>query len=535
MAYSHSYIPYSDTGYFSRLVSDYLAADAKLDGFYQYFPDEAGVARAIADRSKFPVNRRMLVSVLRRQYGATPDADAALANIERLGEEQTFTVTTAHQPNLMTGYLYFVYKILHAIRLAEELNKQYPDKHFVPVYYMGSEDNDLDELGVFRFRGEKYRWDAAGQTGAVGRMDTASLKDIVNTLLRRFGPPGTDCESLKEMIVSAYAKHKTIGAATHALVHSLFGKYGLVILDPDDRELKRAFVPVMEQELLEQSSLPVVNAQTEKMERNYKSQLYARPINLFYLHDQQRERIEYDAGRWVVKNTDISFDKHELLAALHEYPERFSPNVALRGLFQETILPDVVFIGGGAEVAYWLQLMPLFQQRNVFYPVVMLRQSVMWIGEQAGKMVANAHLEVPQLFTPLQQQIRDYVTTHAEHEHVLAAEYEQMKQVMAQVEQAVAATDSSLALAAKAVLARMEKGFKSLEKKMYRAERRKHEVHIARIEKAYEAVFPGGGLQERVDNFMEYYLDEGSVFIDVIKNAIEPLRNQFLIVEKRAD
>ena len=195
-----TYLNYAETGFFSRLVTDYLSNKPEIKPFYGYAPTAEGLSAAIDERNKYPVNRGVLVSALKRQYQDLTAFPAATGNIERLLGENTFTVCTAHQPNLLTGYLYFVYKILHAIKLAEQLNALHPDKHFVPVYYMGSEDNDLEELGTFRFRGEKYVWDAAGQTGAVGRMDTASLKPLLHKLFKLFGPPGKYCTDLQDML-----------------------------------------------------------------------------------------------------------------------------------------------------------------------------------------------------------------------------------------------------------------------------------------------------------------------------------------------
>ena len=250
---------------------------------------------------------------------------------------------------------------------------------------MGSEDNDIDELGTFRFRGDKFVWDGSGQSGAVGRMDTAGLKPLINSLFKQFGPPGKNCDDLLEIITEAYAKQKTIGAATQYLVNALFGRFGLVVLDPDDAEFKKSFVPVMEDELLNKASYPIITSQIKKLGEHYKIQAHPREINLFYLADQLRERIERNGEKWVVLNTAIEWTKNELLKELNEHPERFSPNVMLRGLYQETILPNAVFIGGGAEVAYWLQLKPLFEHYKVFYPAVHLRQSVMWVENNETK------------------------------------------------------------------------------------------------------------------------------------------------------
>ena len=130
-------MPYQETGYFSQLATDYVSGHPDIAPFFRYKPDYQGLAQAIYARSNFPVNRELLVSVLKRQYTGFSEQAQVTDNITALASNNTFTVCTAHQPNLLTGYLYFVYKIIHAIRLAEELSKLHPDKNFVPIYYMG--------------------------------------------------------------------------------------------------------------------------------------------------------------------------------------------------------------------------------------------------------------------------------------------------------------------------------------------------------------------------------------------------------------
>ena len=214
MANSFTYLPYGETGYFSHLVTDYLSKHPDTLPFYRFSTDAEGLSQAINERAAYPVNRKVLRDTLTRQYASLAVQEKVAANIELLLQENTYTVCTAHQPNLLTGYLYFIYKILHAIKLAEELSAQHPDKNFVPVYYMGSEDNDIEELGTFRFRGEKYIWDGDGQSGAVGRMSTKGLKTLLKEVFRVFGPPGKNCDELENMITVAYLQHDTIGAAT---------------------------------------------------------------------------------------------------------------------------------------------------------------------------------------------------------------------------------------------------------------------------------------------------------------------------------
>lgn len=529
---SFKYLPYHKTGYFSRLVTDYISAQQALLPLFEYSTDEKGMERAIQDRSKFPVDRELLVSTLKRQYKGLRNIPKVESNIESLGADTTYTICTAHQPNLLTGYLYFIYKILHAIKLAADLNTQYPGKHFVPVYYMGSEDNDLEELGTFRFAGEQYVWDGAGQKGAVGRMAPTGMQQLLDALYKVLGPPGEHCDRLKELLHIAYLQHNTIGSATQYLVHELFGEYGLVIIDPDDAALKQSFVPVMENELLTQSALATVTRQMEYMEQaGYATQAHPRPINLFYLHDQLRERITLDGEKWSVVNTNIIWSKPDLLKELHTHPERFSPNVILRGLFQETILPNVAFIGGGSEVAYWLQLMPVFRQHHIFYPLVLLRQSVLWISDANKRQMSKAGMDLDSLFLKENVLVQQYLDDHTEKRWELVNEMAQISQVLDAIKLRAGSIDTTLAPAAEAANKKIQKQLLAIEAKMKRAEKRQTAVHWSRLLRVKEQLFPRQSLQERTEAFLEYYLEYGSGFFDAVYAGIRPLQHEFLVVE----
>lgn len=529
-----TYLSYRQTNAFSSLVCDYTDNPELLQSFYSFRPDQTGLDQAIKARSRYPVNRRLLVDALKRQYTALPEQEAVLENINKLNGDNTFTVCTAHQPNLLTGYLYFIYKIIHAIKLSEELNGQYPDKHFVPVYYMGSEDNDLEELGRFRFRGKSYTWDAAGQTGAVGRMNTRSLKPLLEELFRSFGPPGPHCSRLEEMIRDAYGKHNSIGRATQYLVHQLFGQYGLIVLDPDDPALKSAFTEIMTDDLLEHSALPLVQRQSALLEQHYKAQAYPRPINLFYLKDDIRERIESDGTTWTVLHTGIRWTREALLEELQQHPERFSPNVILRGLFQESILPDVAFIGGGAEVAYWMQLKPVFDHYKVFFPLVLLRQSVQWISPAAALKMQQLGLDTEQVFSGEAGLQRLLVDRNSDKDRSIAAEQRQVETLIRQLQQKAVAIDPTLNYSAEAVWKKISYQLEVLEAKMYRQEKRKFAIETERLRLLKRELFPGGSLQERSDNFMAYYLEHGPAFFQLLKDAIRPLDNRFLVLSEKA-
>ncbi len=381
-------IPYRQTNYFSRIVLDYLDEPAKLEPFFAQLPTLEGIKKTVKERKNNPVNRKILVDELKKQYSGVGSNEAADAGIEALLSENSFTVTTAHQPNIFTGPLYFLYKILHTIKLAEQLTLSLPGNKFVPVYYMGCEDADLDELGHIYLNGEKLKWQTK-QTGAVGRMqvdkELLRLVEIMEGQLLA-EPLGKEVIAL---IKQSYKAGDTIQAATFRIVHALFGRYGLVVLIPDNASLKRQMIDVFKDDLLHQAPSTIVENTSKKLEELYKVQANPREINLFYLKDNIRERIEIRNERYEVLNTDISFSKDELLAELNENPERFSPNVILRGLFQETILPNIVFIGGGGELAYWLQLKELFNHYKVTYPVLLLRNSFLLLKKNGRKRSRN--------------------------------------------------------------------------------------------------------------------------------------------------
>ena len=367
-------ISYRQTNSFSKIVLDYIDNASALQPFYQHTPDLDGIKNAIAARTQFATKRELLVQELKKQYDGIAVSDAVKRNIDQLLLPGTFTITTAHQPNIFTGPLYFLYKILHTIKLSEELKASLPGYSFVPVYYMGSEDADLEELGHTYLEGQKLVWETK-QDGAVGRMkvdaELVKLIDAIEGQLQA-GDAGNEIIGLFR---ECYCEGNLIQDSTFRLVNELFSKYGLIVLVPDNALLKQSMLSVFEDDLFNQTASGIVEKSSEQLNELYKVQANPREINLFYLKDNIRERIEEHNGKYSVLNTDIIFSADEMKTELKEHPERFSPNVILRGLFQATILPDIAFIGGGGELAYWLELKDLFNHYKVPYPVLILRNS----------------------------------------------------------------------------------------------------------------------------------------------------------------
>jgi bacillithiol synthase len=521
-------LSYGDTGFFSPLANAFVNADKDLAQFYKHPVSLEGIAAAIKEKQQSGVDRKLLVNELANQYKSFQPTEKVKANIELLADENTFTVCTAHQPAIFTGSLFFVYKIIHAIKLAEELTNKFPGKNFVPVFYMGCEDADLDELGNIFLDGDRINWET-DQSGAIGRMKTKGLDKIINRVEGELSvlPHGKE---LITILKECYLHNSDIQSATFRLIDRLFGEYGLVVLIPDNPDLKRKMIPVFEDELFNHNSSVIVEKTIGELSKKFKAQAQPREINLFYLKDNLRERIERSGEEWKVVNTDIAFDAASLKKELNDHPERFSPNVILRGLFQETILPDVAFIGGGGEIAYWLELKGVFEHYKVPYPVLVLRNSFLVMEEKWKEKIDKLRIPVTGIFKDERELMNDFVKRESHNQLTLAGEitnfsiyYDRLKTVAGQI-------DDTLTTHVAALQTRAIKPLQELEKKLLRAERRKFEVEKRQLSVVKNALFPNNSLQERVDNFMPYYAKWGKDFLKTIYDHSLTLEQKFVVI-----
>ncbi|CAN5221608.1 bacillithiol biosynthesis cysteine-adding enzyme BshC [soil metagenome] len=528
-----TYLSYAETNYFSKLVLDYINNEALLKPFYTQPVNINGIKAAIEARKSFSQQRTVLVQELQNQYEGVEKSDALIANINLLLRENTFTVTTAHQPNIFTGPLYFIYKILHTIKLAQHLKQQLPENNFVPVYYMGSEDADLEEIGSFYIDGVKYVWNTQ-QTGAVGRMKVD--KDFLKLIVQMHGQLGVLPQGIEviNLFTKVYTIGKTIQHATLELVNTLFGAYGLVILIPDNPRLKKLFEPVVTKELTEQFSHKAVTATIAALQTHYKAQAGGRELNLFYLVDDKRERIEISGSQFTVAALDVHFSKDEIIKELQEHPERFSANVILRGAFQETVLPNIAFIGGGGELAYWLELKQVFEAIAIPYPVLILRNSFLLIEEKVKQKIDALGLSAAELFRPNFELMHLIVARQSANKFSLNGGLKEVEDIYEEIMQLATNIDTTLNAHVAALKVKAVKKLYELEKKMLRAEKRKFEAEQRQVEKIRSILFPNNSLQERVENIALYYAKYGNELFDILLQHSLALEQQFAYLDIKA-
>ncbi|WP_179018484.1 bacillithiol biosynthesis cysteine-adding enzyme BshC [Winogradskyella forsetii] len=526
-------IPFRETNYFSNFICDYLDQNPELKDFYHRFPNLENFEAQIEEKRQSDhvseSHRKILVNTLKSQYKNFETSDLTAEHIELLNSENTFTITTGHQLNLFTGPLYFLYKIISTINLTKQLKETYPNYNFVPIYWMASEDHDFEEINYFNFKGKKIQWNSK-QTGAVGHFNTEGLDDVFNVISSEFGA-GKNAEQLKAWFKEAYLNHNNLANATRYLANELFADYGLVILDADDRDLKRLFVPQMKKELVEQVAFETVSETNKKLEDlELKIQVNPREINLFYIKDGLRERIVNIVDEFQVLDTDISWNKRELLKHLDESPERFSPNVIMRPLYQEVILPNLCYIGGGGEMIYWLQLKSNFEAQNVTFPMLLLRNSVLVKSEKQAEKQEKLNISDKDLFLDRHAFINKKVRKISNIDIDFSEQIQHLKSQFKHLFELAEQTDKSFYGAVKAQEVKQIKGLKHLEKRLLKAQKRKLADQIERSTELQEQLFPNQSLQERTINFSELYLEYGEDLIPALIKSLEPLRGKFEIL-----
>jgi len=511
-------IPLHSTNAFSKTFLDYISGESTLIPFYGLAPRIENFSSQLISKSFSTEKRQVLFDALQNQYQGFELSKNVSKNLEALLKMHTYTVTTGHQLNIFGGPLYFIYKILTTINTAKQLNLHYTDSNFVPVFWMASEDHDFDEINNFNLFGKNWQW-ASEQKGAVGRFNPEGMKDLLDSLPEKIN-----------LFEKAYRTHKTLSGATRYFVNELFGEDGLIILDGDCRELKKLFSDTIKTEIVKKTAHSFVQKTSLELEAiGYEAQVHAREINLFYLEDGLRERIIPILYTYKINNTDMVFSEKEILEKVESEPEKFSPNVVLRPLYQETILPNLAYIGGPAEVIYWLQLKEVFVHYNMPFPILMPRNFALYINKGNVSKLSKLSLSIEELFVKEEELKNDYLVKISKGEFRLDAEQEEIKKLFAGIKDRAGLIDKTMEATVMAELQKSIKILEELEKRLKRAEERKNETAITQLLNLKAKLFPGGGLQERSDNFMNFYSSD-SGFIDKLKAAFDPFNYSFYIL-----
>lgn len=527
-------IPLLETGYFGGLTKAYLNNEESLSSFYNHYFDLENFEKAIEERMHFDTDRAKLSEVLREQHVSFFEELPGLeANINLLNDKHTFTVTTGHQICLATGPLYFIYKIASAIHLCRKLKVKYPSYNFIPVYWMATEDHDFEEINHIHLFNKKISWNIATQ-GATGRIQMSDIQPFLNEIREIIGDKISETNAF-EAVLKAYENNTNLAEATRSLVLRLFGDKGLLVLDADHASLKQSFKDIIKKDIIEQVSFEAVSSTITQLVslnliKEEKIQVKPRNINFFYLKDNLRNRIILQDGVYSVKETAITFTAQQLLQEIEEFPERFSPNVIMRPVYQERILPNLVYIGGAGELSYWFELKKVFEAHQVFFPMLALRNSFLWIDSKQAEKLMQLGIANSEIFESVD------VLTAKILKHIGIAELQfGDEQVMVstlfdQLKTKISAVDSTLGATVEAEKHKVLKSLEVLEQKTAKAQKNKHEISLNQLKKIKENLFPEGGLQERYENILWLNMKFGNDLIEQLIELASIDKKEFIII-----
>jgi len=524
-----------DTPFFNELILGHLEGNPKVQSFAgEKITTENLLAKVAAKKANYKVDRSILASIFQSQidrFGAHP---LQQKNIDFLKEENTFCFTTAHQINLFTGPLYCIYKALHAVKLAEEANAVSSDYNFVPVFWMHTEDHDIDEIDHFYLFGEKQQWDH-NYVGASGDLDSNSLGHLIEKITAELGD-SEFARNTVELLRKHFLQDRNYGTSAAAFLNELFAEKGLLVLDQHDERLKALATDLFHAEIFDSFVKKGVEESNAALEaHNFPVQAYPRDINLFFLEGSQRYRIEKskdDSEKWELVGSDRVFTTACFEKELKENSIAFSPNVLCRPLFQETVLPNLAYIGGGGELAYWMQLKSTFQHRGLTYPALQLRNTFVWIDEANQKKMGKLNIDFSKFWQQEDALVKNFIVDNFGEDLQLADEKAKIEAIFEGIIAKMKATDPSLEAAGEGEKKRQLKSLDNLESKMLRAEKRKHQTSSTRLRSVKSSLFPGKSLQERRDNVVEYLAKYGLEFIEDIYQHSTGFKTSFTVLKE---
>ncbi len=520
-------IPLTEINVLSKLMQDYIDEKPALKDLYKYKKTLSSFKEIISDKRKQNINREVLSNELKKQYANLEDTILVNKNIQLLKDEKTFTITTAHQLCLFTGPLYFIYKIISTIKLCKILKQEYPDFNFVPIFWMGSEDHDFEEINHLNIYDKKLEWERS-EFGAVGKMRNTDIQKVIDELKNVLFKDENN--KYIDKLDSIFNKDKNYANSFIKYIHYLFGKYGLVVLEQDNAKFKKLFSKQIKKELFENIVENTILKELHFLDKNYKIQAKPRSINIFYMKDGLRERIIKKDNKYFVNNSSICFNQKSLYEELKNFPERFSPNVLLRPLYQEFILPNLAYIGGGGELAYWLELQSLFHSQAINYPMLLLRDMSMIVSKKISKKLEKISFDKKSLFENKELLISNLTKTISSKELSLKNEEYILKKTFKTILKKALEIDNSLE---RNILSEEKKALNSIqniELKMLRAEKRNNELLLSQISAIKDKLFPHSKLQERHDNFLPYFIKYDFDFFDFLIKHFNPLKNDFSII-----
>jgi bacillithiol biosynthesis cysteine-adding enzyme BshC len=514
-------VPFSEMQQFPALFTAYCTNyDAVADFYAGDFRTPADRAAAAERTASYTRDRDTLADTLLEQNERWGLPDPVRVNINALRQPDSVAVVTGQQVGLLTGPLYTIYKTITTLQLTDQLVDE-TGRTVVPVFWMAGEDHDFEEVAhthVLQHNdlvelAYEAPADSSENVGAVGRLVLTEQIEAVLDGLDDTLPPSDFKPGLMEHVRAAYQPGTTLGDAFGRLLRALFPDTGLVLMSSDDAGLKQLAAPLFRRELTDYAeAYGRIEATSDVLKRDYHAQVHARPTNLFWLESSRRLPIDaQDDGSFVLRGTERTFTQAELLDRLDTAPEQFSPNVVLRPLMQDKLLPTAAYVAGPGETSYFAQYRGVYDWAEIPMPIIYPRASVSLVESKVEKVLDKFDLSVADLVEGVDPLFQRIVVDamDVDVEGVFEDVTRSLHQAINELKPAVEAVDSTLARSAEATRSALMKEMESFKSRVVRAEKNNQEEVRAQIEKAYANLVPGGALQERVVSVL-YFLNKYS-------------------------
>lgn len=516
-----------------EIINDYFKKDPFLADKVNTWHEFSGWDQLIKERN-FPTHHRtILVQNLMQSYqeaGVSLETESKVyGNIQLLLQENTFTITTGHQLSLFGGTLFMAYKILSAIKIAQELNKVYTDKNFVPVFWLASEDHDFEEIKSTYLFGKNLVWEKDSKNQATGQIEMQGIELIVDQIKELLGNTSI-AQKWIGIIQNSYLKQPSLDKASLYFYHELYEELGLVIINPDRRPFKELLVPVIKNDLIQGISYSAQQVSDTYLASRYNLQIHARPCNFFYLDKTLgRKLIKKSEATWEYDGIEKPWTKETLLEEMNNSPENFSPNVNVRPVFQELILPNLAYIGGPAECAYWLQLKPVFDAHQQKFPKVVLRFMQAILGKGLKDKVEKMGLIANDLLLPEKELIEKLI--ELSHPFAFHEKFEETLELMQEVVDQSRLIDASLGKEFLDAKLKLKDLFKSKSGAIKKGIEQSEQSSIDKLLKLRSRIYPAGVFQERLETLMQLEQIAARPITNEILELIHPINGELLLSE----
>ncbi len=477
----------------SPLVQDVLNNSEQARALVSDFFSKENCISFARKRSFSKESREVLVAQLNQQYQGFQLSEKVNENLRSLQLENSFTVVTGHQICAAGGPLYLIYKLFTSIRITQELNASQSEFHFVPVYWMATEDHDIEEIRHFHWGNEKIEL-ATEFEGVAGELPT---EDFLSWLNEKRAEGKFNEIGLSELFIQAYSK-KNFAEATRYWVNELLGEFGVVCVDGNDSALKALASGLFEKEIQEKFVFSEVSKTNLEIENSgFNPNIQPRNFNLFWLKNESvhvtRKRLDLNNEVFQTSDASQQFTSEELM----EIRSELSPNVLLRPLYQETILPNIAYIGGPSELGYWLQLKNAFDAAKLQMPLLVHRISITLVRKRDLEFVSKNELNISEL---MQEKLHDAQKKMLGSMNVKTFENEigQTRTSFENLKKYISEIDASLVGWLSAEEKRQLDQWNNIEQKMKKAIKSKEEVKFNQLEKFFAFVHPNQIPQERV-------------------------------------